>query len=507
MNDAAIRKYVREFARSLVPEITRAVVKELARQTPKTEDPTLPYLRLHGTEVPDPLPPAGDLPPPSQFRFVSTGETSGELTWTPAPSARVVSYRITRNGSQIADTNAASLVMTDLVAGTDYAFTIVSVDAQSATSSTITTSYEPGDLRVINVIETIGSTTARIEWSTVGADGAGLLTFGTLRYGTTSGALNLASNRSNRGYNPHLKNVANLTPETTYYYEIFAEEEANLANTLTTPEASFVTAEATAATGWTVDAVRSLPAGDTWTVIDSSDTGYLGPGWAQSSKQQLAESRVTPNLSPDARPAYRHRVVVGDTVDPISFDTPFIPVDFPSVSKVLFRYHVWHDATHPFSGIEGKWMLFNCGRGMVGSNHGTSNTGAVGTGGGGANTMHPGRQNDTVNGIRLLAFHQDSGTLGTSSYYGSLIGSGNVIPPIGRWVPIDVVARKNSGWSLYVDGTLEEQSTGKTPVRDWNNCLAVWVRHRCMFGGTPSKLPPTRETIEYFGGFFFATAP
>jgi len=268
---------------------------------------------------------------------------------------------------------------------------------------------------------------------------------------------------------------------------------------------------------WQPDSFKPLPSeGNGWTILHADPTGSIVTGYDQTSKQQLASGRITPNNSPDRYPAFRHRVNSGDIVHPVSSDSPFIPVTLSNYTYALMRYHMFLDSTHPFGGHDGKYMLFNVGRGMVSWRWGTSDTDAVGTGGGGCNSMHPGRtvsggspssRPASHNGVRLLGSHTENGTLQNSGnkYYGSSIGSG-IVPPTGRWVPVDILCRKNDGWTLYVDGVRYGRSTNKTPVTNWNACKALWYRVRLMHGGKPEQLQAVRTNLEWYGGFFVAVA-
>ncbi len=245
---------------------------------------------------------------------------------------------------------------------------------------------------------------------------------------------------------------------------------------------------------WAFELWHQAPELAGWRVLDSHDTGYVTPNWQPKTNDMASRiSFVPPN---DGRVSYRHRVDKNQIVDPVGMDSRRIDANFSTFSRVLLRYHHW---VGDYSGLPGKWIGLQLGRGWVGRNYVKKIEDGYGSDGASGTTMHPER--DGKNGIRLLATHKNQ-----SSPYGQNIGDGKKIIPKGRWLTIDVVVDRDTGYRLYVDGEQQAKSGTIKPMRNWNSCSAIWYRNRLMHGGTPSELPSIRNYREWFGGFYVAVA-
>mgnify|MGYP000141071623 CR=1 FL=1 len=245
---------------------------------------------------------------------------------------------------------------------------------------------------------------------------------------------------------------------------------------------------------WRFEEWYPAPEGANWRVLDGHDSGYLAPGWRR--KTCNLGHRIAYNSSPDSRNGFVHVVRKRDVVDPIGVDSRRIPANFSSFSRVLLRYHHWIEK---HSYLDGKWIGLQLGRGWISRGHPRGANALYGSDGAGVNTMHPGRSGG--NGIRLLASHPKQRTV-----FGDNMGSGREILPTGRWLTVDVVVDKSSGYRLYVDGRMMVKSSKLTPVRRWEDCGCIWYRTRLMHGGTPAKLRALHDYREWFGGYFVAVA-
>jgi len=244
---------------------------------------------------------------------------------------------------------------------------------------------------------------------------------------------------------------------------------------------------------WNFRELVELPENTQWRPVDAHDRGYVTK--ATTGRCQGAD-RLNFDELPDHRRAYGHFVKRNQEVWPAGVDSRVIPVDFNSFDRVLLRYHHW---VEDYSFISGKWIGLQLGRGWIGRDYAKSSSALYGTDGAGVNTMHPGR--DDGNGIRLLASHQ-----GQNSPFGSNFGDGQNLVPRGRWFTVDVVVDRYKGYRLYIDGSLESESSKVIPVGNWTGCGCLWYRSRQMHGGNPDKLPAINNYKEWFGGFFLAVA-
>ena len=253
---------------------------------------------------------------------------------------------------------------------------------------------------------------------------------------------------------------------------------------------------------WRAEDYEPLPEGN-WVLLRAAPTGNVDEN---ANFDNGSEARVSFTSPPgDRKPAFRHQVNSGDTVEPLGVDSEGIPFDADSYDRVLLRYHMW---LSDHSGVAGKYIHFGIGRGWIGTKYG-KNSADYGTAGGGANTMQPrvGTHPDggKKNGVRLLASFSD-GKL-DSKYYGENIPrTPSYISPIGRWVPVDIIIDRDDGYALYVDGEQIVKTEGKDPIvgGSWTDCKQLWWRVRLMHGGTPSHddYVAVRDYSHWFGGFF-----
>lgn len=270
--------------------------------------------------------------------------------------------------------------------------------------------------------------------------------------------------------------------------------------------------------GWEFETFSPAPEGRSWNLLHASAQGAINGD----------HERVTRDLVVDGVTCYRHRVREGGIVEMVNSVGPIIEVDFARIDRALLRFHHFRDA---YSGDDGKDIAFNLGYGYQGDmvngkdrfNPLVSPAEAFGsTEGAVANSMHPGRDSNTTNAVRMLVTHaheiprfdkrsEADNSRFQGEYFGDNVGSPG-IAPLGRWNCVDIIAHRTEGWSQYQNGVLIGRSAEQLgePERrvfdDWDAQRAIWYWHRHMHGGKPEKLPARRDYDEYFGGFFLAVA-
>jgi hypothetical protein len=91
--------------------------------------------------APAPTPtPTSPLAAPTGFAAQNVGATSLTLTWTPSTDTRVVSYTVLRDGAVVGTTSGSSYATASLTCATSYGFAVRGLDANGAASSDVTTS-------------------------------------------------------------------------------------------------------------------------------------------------------------------------------------------------------------------------------------------------------------------------------------------------------------------------------------------------------------------------------
>jgi len=245
---------------------------------------------------------------------------------------------------------------------------------------------------------------------------------------------------------------------------------------------------------WNFEEFQPAPENTSWQILSAHDTGFVTP---KSRIRQQGAHRIELNDLPDHRPAYGHFVrEQNEEVRPAGIDSEIIATDFSKFERVLLRYHHW---VEEYSFLPGKWISLQLGRGWIAKDHPRKSSALFGKDGTCANTMHPGHNDG--NGLRLLVAHKRQ-----KSPYGTTFGRNDQIVPRGYWFTVDVIIEKDVGFRLYRDGNLEVETPQLKPVSHWEECKAIWYRHRLMHGGNPEKLLAIKPYREWFGGFFIAVA-
>jgi len=292
-----------------------------------------------------------------------------------------------------------------------------------------------------------------------------------------------------------------LTPGDVLEYEttLFDDERVAVTplRTVTVPGAPVVVPS----DSWSFEEGQAAPEGRTWNIIASGDEG-----WIEESIGSAPGARFATGQKHLGKRAYCHRVLQGDTVDPIGSDSPVFDVDFSAIDRVLLRFRF---AATDYSGDDGKHIALLTGFGWIGDNDPkspfTSSKAHGSTEGAVLNLMHPDAGNVNENGLRGLCTHASRRR--STGYYGEKIGSRTPAHPLGQYITIDLVTHRG-GHLIYQDGVkvAESDPSDGGPFNNWNAQRAIAVRHRHMHGGTPSKLKARRDYDEFFGGMFIGVA-
>lgn len=201
-----------------------------------------------------PLPPSGDVTPPSVPEGViatAVGTTSIQIAWQPSSDASgIAGYRVFRIGTStaIAATQNTTFTDTQLEPNTTYSYAVTAVDgaippnesaaSQAASATTGPGLPGPGDTTPPTVPDNVradarSSTSIRIRWQR-SRDASGIAEYRVYRNG---GSTPVATTDDDQ-YTDR-----NLTPNTTYSYTVTAVDEADPANESAQSESASATTD------------------------------------------------------------------------------------------------------------------------------------------------------------------------------------------------------------------------------------------------------------------------
>ena len=175
------------------------------------------------------MPAGSDTEAPTAISDLSSSNltfSSVDLSWSPAmDNVGVVNYEVFRNGVSIANTgNSTNLNVSDLVANTNYSFSVFAEDA----AGNVSTASNTLNITTPNIVDEVPpsaitdliasnttSTSTSLSWS-ASTDNVGVTNYEVFQNGTSI---------ENTGTNTNLV-VAGLTPETSYTFTVLAEDAA-----------------------------------------------------------------------------------------------------------------------------------------------------------------------------------------------------------------------------------------------------------------------------------------
>lgn len=224
-----------------------------------------------------------------------------------------------------------------------------------------------------------------------------------------------------------------------------------------------------------------------WQMIARDDTGWV---------REPAPTRLRVRDDNEDWPPYLlHVVEKGSLVWPPrpTPDSPIFPVDLTGAKFVMLSYLHWRNQYH---GWAGKDVALSIGHGHYGTGHTVGNPAITGDSGCTCNVMRPERGNK--NGIRLFAADESRHM---DDEYGYVIGEGDLVLPLRAWHRIQVVGHLDSGWQLFVNGSLECESMNGGAICDKAVAKAVSCRTRPMNGGVTRDMPARSNVSERYANY------
>ncbi len=249
----------------------------------------------------------------------------------------------------------------------------------------------------------------------------------------------------------------------------------------------------------------SLPSSHQWTLLYSHPTLGITNEWLKQNANQAIGGIYTrkrgsiTDSAPGGGVAFVHKVKKTDIVEPFQFEGNTIVRNNSLDHAYLLRFKHYVTA---HSGAAGKLIELEGGRGYAGRGYRFSNTSVRGTGGWGANIMHP--KKNEKNYYRLLASNQQQ-----QSIYGTNFTGETTSWPIKQWITIDLVVqvkdknnnKQGGSYRLYVDGKLYlSKDNINIFLDDKGPKDAKTINHyvRLMHGGNPEDEMAVRDYTEYF---------
>ncbi len=249
----------------------------------------------------------------------------------------------------------------------------------------------------------------------------------------------------------------------------------------------------------------SLPSEYNWSLMYEHKTLGITQDWLDKNRDRKISGEYTIRRgslvknAPGGGVAFLHTVKKDQLVYPFRFEGAAIKRNNSLDNAYLLRFKHYVTA---HSGAAGKIIQLEGGRGYAGDGYRFSNTNIRGTGGWGANSMHP--KIDDKNYYRLLCSYNKQ-----KSPFGDTFTGKQTPWPLNRWITVDIVAKvqgksndiNKGGYRLYVDGELY---LAKDNINIWLNdkkpvdAKTVNYYIRLMHGGHPDEHLPVRDYKEYF---------